>query len=1495
MTRFFRSSRKPHVIAKRRRLSCEKLESRFALAVEPVADLAPLGNSNPHNITTVAGSTYFVASDRDAGEELWRTDATSDGTTRVSDIYAGAYGSYPRELTGVGNNLFFRARTADSGYELWERDGTTAVTALVKDILSGTSSSTPSNLTAVGNTLFFVANDGTNGYELWKSGGTDASTVMVKDIRAEAKGAYPKYLTNINGTLFFSSFDDTNGYELWKSDGSPDGTVIVKDIQAGTSSSAPRNLTAVGNTLYFRAFDSTNGYELWKSDGTATGTMLVKDIRSGIVGSYPNYLTNVNGKLFFQSNDGADGYELWTSDGTASGTTLVKDINSGPNGSYPGYLASVNGKLLFTALSPSAGYELWSSDGTTTGTVQVKDIQPGSVSSYPRDIVDVGGIAYFSAADGLGGYELWRSNGIDSGTSLVKDILPGGYSSYPFYLANSNGQLFFRANDGNSGYELFKSDGTQSGTVLVRDIRNISGSYPKYLTDLNGLVIFSANSGGIGAELWKSDGTTNGTTLLKDIRPGGVSSNPIDLTKSGNNVYFRATDKSGGSELWKTDGTSVGTVQVADIRKGLYGSYPKYLTDVNGTLFFVAKGTNSDKSVSGYELWKSDGTASGTVLVKDINPGTSGSYPSLLTNVNGTLFFTAFNSDSGYELWKSNGTSAGTVMVSEIGIGSIGAYLSQLTSVNGTLFFRAYQAGSGYELWKVNGTSTGTVIVKDIRPTFVYNGTTYESSFPSELTNVNGTLFFRAYTYESGYELWKSDGSEMGTVLVKDINSTATTAGSAGSSYPSNLTAIGSKLFFRAYTTTAGYELWSSNGTSAGTMLVRDINPGSTSSIPNSSYPTALKSFQGKLYFQATSSSGAELWQSDGTSVGTALVKDIGSGSNSGSPIYLTPSSNRLFFSADDGVIGRELWSIGDTVGTVSFSASTASVGEGGSQTITVKLTTGGDVLNTPLTVSIVPVGGTATEADYSLPETTVTFPIGSSTGATINVQLNSIQDQIAEGDETISLELQNIIGTGQIDLIHKNQDITIVNDDQASVVVTQDGPLTVNENGTTATFTIALTSLPTSDVTIGFSSSDATQGTVSPTSLVFTKTNGLTPQTVTIKGVDDLIVDGDQLFTIVTAKAQSTDTKYNGLDVSDVSVSNIDNDQASVVVTQAGPLSVTENGTTATFTIALTSLPTSDVTIGLSSSDTSQGTVSPTSLVFTKTNGMTPQTVTIKGVDDLIVDGDQLFTILTAKAQSTDTKYNGLDVSDVSVTNIDNDQASVIVTQAGTLSVTETGTVATFTIALTLLPTSDVTISLSSSNTTQGTVSPSSLVFTPANGTTPQIVTITGVDDLIVDGNQSFSIVTSATASSQANYNGLAVEDVVLTSVDDGRRPYQNPSNRLDANDDTKVNALDALVIINDIARRKTRILPNIKAAGEFFYDTNGDGKAAPLDALVVINAVARMLKQASGSGESESIPVATAVIVAAEITERSDDVNKRERRLDELIDLLATDARRT
>ncbi|MDB5334442.1 MAG: hypothetical protein JWN70_61 [Planctomycetaceae bacterium] len=421
--------------------------------------------------------------------------------------------------------------------------------------------------------------------------------------------------------------------------------------------------------------------------------------------------------------------------------------------------------------------------------------------------------------------------------------------------------------------------------------------------------IVTANYFGNSASLLLGNG--NGTFQSKTDLSTGLTPRSVAITSlKGNSgaLYFSASDAAGGRELWKSDGTAAGTVLVKDIRPGTSSSFPVELTNVNGTVFF-----NATDGLTGPELWKSDGTAAGTVLVKDIKDGSSGSVPTYLTAINGTLYFAASEGAGGNELWKSDGTSAGTVQVKDIFAGIFSSNPRNLINVNGTLFFTAADNGGGIELWKSDGTTAGTVQVKDI-----VAGT--GNSSPASLTNVNGVLYFTATDTAGGTELWKSDGTSAGTVQVKDI-----VVGSGGSA-PASLTNVNGTLYFTSNDGSTGVELWKSNGTAAGTIQVKDIVTGSGSSSPGS-----LTNVNGVLYFTATDAAGGtELWKSDGTSAGTTQVKDILAGTGSSSPSGLKNVSSILYFAAADGSVGSELWktngtALGTTLVKDIFSGSTGS------------------------------------------------------------------------------------------------------------------------------------------------------------------------------------------------------------------------------------------------------------------------------------------------------------------------------------------------------------------------------------------------------------------------------------------------------------------------------------------------------------------------------------------------------------------------------------------
>src|SRR6266516_2611712 len=257
----------------------------------------------------------------------------------------------------------------------------------------------------------------------------------------------------------------------------------------------------------------------------------------------------------------------------------------------------------------------------------------------------------------------------------------------------------------------------------------------------------------------------------------------------------------------------------------------------------------------GIELWKTDGTANGTSLVKDINlvagnsfPGGSGLFPSEFVFFNGAWFCSVDDGMSGTELWKSDGTPGGTVQVKDINSTSSGASSSPrgFTVFNNALYFSADDGGNGRELWKTDGTPGGTRLVMDIAPGMGLVGGIPGplSSSPSGFTVFNNALYFSADDGVHGFELWKTDAAGM-TAQVMDINTTSAGA----NSFPRGFTVFNNALYFAADDGTFGFELWTTDG--GGTALVKDIN------LNGDSSPSGFTVFNNALYFSADDGTGA--------------------------------------------------------------------------------------------------------------------------------------------------------------------------------------------------------------------------------------------------------------------------------------------------------------------------------------------------------------------------------------------------------------------------------------------------------------------------------------------------------------------------------------------------------------------------------------------------------------------------------------------------------------
>ena len=216
------------------------------------------------------------------------------------------------------------------------------------------------------------------------------------------------------------------------------------------------------------------------------------------------------------------------------------------------------------------------------------------------------------------------------------------------------------------------------------------------------------------------------------------------------------------------------------------------------------------------------------------------------------------------------------------------------------------------------------------------------------------------------------------------------------------------------------------------------------------------------------------------------------------------------------------------------------------------------------------------------------------------------------------------------------------------------------------------------------------------------------------------------------------------------------------------GSTSVSESGTTDTFTVVLNAQPASNVVLTVTSSDTGEATVN-TPLTFTSGNWNTPQTVTVTGVDDNIIDGNQTSTVtIVVDDANSDNDFDPVNNQTVTATTTDDDVAGFTIVQTGgTTGVAETGTTDTFTVVLNAQPASNVVITITSSDTGEATVN--SPTFTPLNWNTAQTVTVTGVDDNLIDGTISSIITVSVNdGSSDNNFDPVADQTVTATTTDE-------------------------------------------------------------------------------------------------------------------------------
>ena len=791
-------------------------------------------------------------------------------------------------LNDVG---YFSADDGENGYGLWRSDGTPQGTYEIKDSIN------PLNITVSNGKIFFIG-QGTGATDLWSSDGTPVGTIRIFDPAIHNLFRDPSLgnLTDVDGTLYFTVSNNDGDGNLWKSDGTIKGTILINTFQEspvpfpevsfssftaayhklffcensfiwvsdGTSSGTysismgsgniiPRSSDISDSLLYFLSIDTSTSLWVFNvMDGKATKVKGLKDLDIA-----DDNIVNQSGTLYFiaYSDSSHQTRNLYKYDTYAdTGVALVKaapPVNSGNYYSYIWNITNINGSLFYDLYDVQNNkYQLWKTDGTVLGNILLKD-------NFSFDsMVNVNGTCFAQAVDSAHGNELWKSDGTVGGTVLIKDIFPGKISSSPHSLTALNGSLLFAAKDISHGVELWKSDGTTSGTFLLKDINQkaTADADPHHFTPFSSMLLFSATDD-TTTNLWKSDGTEAGTFVISDsiyIYESGFNSFP----NGTNEYYFFGSAKSGISGLFKTDGTANGTALVKDFTAPNYNFYDARTFSGSKISYFII-----DDSSYKSELWCTDGTEANTfVLKKGIGYQTA---------FLGNTFFFEVNND----LWKTDGTVAGTSIVK-----AFNPYTNDWVVYNGNLYFTVYDLyfnasnSSLYGLWKTDGTPSGTMLVSN------------DVASVSDLTPSNGILYFSA-----NGELFETDGTFEGTRSVKSFDS-------QNGSYLNNFISVNDALYFFV-----NNDLWKTQGTDSSTKFINSIRGNEFTS------PVKVVNVNGELFIF----SDTLFYQSDGTEAGTKPVQDnnlAGVSINPFQQFAFASVGDKLFFTGRNYKYGSELY-----------------------------------------------------------------------------------------------------------------------------------------------------------------------------------------------------------------------------------------------------------------------------------------------------------------------------------------------------------------------------------------------------------------------------------------------------------------------------------------------------------------------------------------------------------------------------------------------------------
>ncbi len=836
---------------------------------------------------TVNGLVVFPARNAEMGAEVWVTDATTENTHLLRDIAVGSRSSDPAMFVtwnraGGEQLVVFAATSTDRLRELWVSDGTRDGTRPLCPVNPWTHGALRSMPVTTPRGVFVLLTV-RGGYELWFSDGSAEPAVLTASFSVNAQ-APVLGLTAVGDRVFFKVVSsDPQQQGLWVSDGTVAGTRRISTM-ISAADVCRAGIVDMDGTAMILGSSCGAATELWRSDGSPENTVRVRQFSSSCTQSYLSEMTVWNGRLWFGvTTPTSPG--LWSSDGTPDGTRLeIGNIRLIYN------VQTLNEKLLFAGVPlPGTTRFVFLSDGTPGNTKALTDTSRAQFDRVFKTMELAGRDLFFTCSGACPELvSIWRTDGTAAGTTLASDTpVPYGVTATGIAVGPGSNAVV--------GQEPFITDGTAQGSGLLLDIASSPGEsrgtirgtlgtsalvwafapesparlwgldlrggdpIPLAMADLettmqgeafDGRLWFPGRLAATGVEPWTTDLTPSGTWMFGDLCPGSGSSlatgsqSDSPFVVAGENMFF---SWGCAAKLQVTRGVGSGT-HVIDTGGATVASLHQGAA-LGDRAIFLAK-----TAATGTEPWVTDGTSAGTFMLADTTPGSRSAlwWSDAMVAAGNAYLLLQSEKDAGVHLWVTDGTVQGTRDLSGLfGIGTPddGKFLGAL----GDSVVVALKAkGGDGSVWLTNGQPQGT------RRLMECNG---NASDAMGVSLCDGVLMAIS-TPSTGRELWMTDGTAEGTVLVKDVLSgpgdgVVIDKAPYWTEEGASFVAVGRRAFFAADDGIHGVEMWSTDGTAAGTRMVDDLWPGAAGS-----WPQQLRQAGGVVVYGAyTPDHGREIWK----------------------------------------------------------------------------------------------------------------------------------------------------------------------------------------------------------------------------------------------------------------------------------------------------------------------------------------------------------------------------------------------------------------------------------------------------------------------------------------------------------------------------------------------------------------------------------------------------------------------------------------------------------